>query len=173
MTVGHRPPKDQYPRVGTGSEYGDALADVLSDQKKRAEARKTAGKHRVRKRVPFALALALAPIMVWMWIAPAAFLGPPPLPEASIERRAVGLKADMVLLAKRIEAWSTEHDGKLPADLEEAGEERGDIRYLRLTAATYRLRVKVDTLTIDYNSTESLRDFFAEAKILIERGEIR
>lgn len=83
------------------------------------------------------------------------------------------MKAEMVLLAKRIEAWSAESGGKLPADLEEAGEERGPIRYLRLTSATYRLRAEVEAVTIDYNSTESLEDFFAEAKILIDRGEIR
>lgn len=119
------------------------------------------------------MALVLAPITVWLWLAPPAFLGPTPLPEVSLERRAVGLKAEMVLLAKRIEAWSAENDGKLPADLAEADEERGDIRYLRLTATTYRLRAEVDTLTIDYNSTEPLKEFFADAKILIERGEIR
>ena len=91
----------------------------------------------------------------------------------SSERQEVGIKAEMVLLAKRIEAWSADTDGKLPADLEEADEERGPIRYLRLTATTYRLRAEVDTLTIEYNSTESLEEFFAEARILIERGEIR
>lgn len=83
------------------------------------------------------------------------------------------MKAEMVLLAKRIEAWSAENGGKLPADLGEAGEERGSIRYLRLTSGTYRLRAEVESVTIDYNSTESLEDFFAEAKILIDRGEIR
>jgi hypothetical protein len=123
--------------------------------------------------MPPSVALLMVPITAWMWLAPPAFLGPTPVPEVSMERRAVGLKAEMVLLAKRIEAWSAENNGGLPADLEEAHEESGDIRYLRLTAATYRLRAEVDTLTIDYNSTDSLEEFFAEAKILIERGEIR
>ncbi len=132
-----------------------------------------AGRPRPRKRVPPAVALVLVPITLWLWVAPPAALRPRPIPEVSFERRAVGVKAEMVLLAKRMEAWSVEHGGKFPADLEEAGEERGEIRYLRLTTATYRLRAKVDTLTIDYNSTESLKEFFAEAKIVIERGELR
>ena len=83
------------------------------------------------------------------------------------------MKAEMVLLAKRIDEWSAENRGRAPADLTEAGVERGEIRYLRLTASTYRLRAQLDTLTIGYTSTESLEEFFAEAKILIERGEIR
>ena len=120
-----------------------------------------------------AVALVLVPIVVWLWAAPSAGLGPRPIPGVSVERREVGVKAEMVLPAKRIEAWVTENAGNLPADLEEAGDESGEIRYLRLTATTYRLRAEVDTLTIIYNSTESLQEFFAEAKILIERGEIR
>ncbi len=128
---------------------------------------------RIHKRVHPAVALVLVPITVWLWVSPPEILGPRPIPEVSLERRAAGVKTEMVLLAKRIEAWSAEHDGKLPADLEEAGEERAEIRYLRLTATTYRLRAEVDTLTIDYNSTDSLEEFFAEAKMLIERGEIR
>ena len=123
--------------------------------------------------MPPAVALVLVPITVWLWVAPPAALGPRPTPEVSVERRAVGVKAEMVLLAKRLAAWSAENRGELPADLAEAGEERGDIRYLRLTASTYRLRADVGTLTIDYNSTESLEEFFAEARILIERGELR
>lgn len=171
MTVAHRPPRERHRR--TGSEYGDALADVLADQERRAEARQTAGKRRPPKRVHPAVAPVLVAITVWLWVAPAAVLGPRPIPEVSFERREAGVKAEMVLLAKRIEVWSAENDGKLPADLEEADEERREIRYLRLTATTYRLRAEVDTLTIDYKSSESLEEFFAEAKILIERGEIR
>lgn len=171
VTVSYRPPTDQH--RPTGSEYGDALSDVLADQKRRAKARDTAGKPRARKRVHPAVALVLVPITVWLWIAPPDILGPRPIPEVSLERREVGVKAEIVLLAKRLEAWSAENGGKLPADLEEAGEERGEIRYLRLTATTYRLRAEVDTLTIDYHSTDSLEEFFAEAKVLIERGEIR
>lgn len=119
------------------------------------------------------MTLVLVPIAVWLWLAPPAALGPRPVPEASIERHAVGLKAEMVLLAKRIEAWSAEHDGELPAGLGDDWEGSGEIRFLRLSAATYRLRAEVDTLTITYDSTESLDRFFAEAKTLIERGEIR
>ncbi len=115
----------------------------------------------------------LVPITLGLWVAPPAFLGPAPTPEVSIERRVVGVKAEMVLLAKRVEEWSAANQGRAPADLEEAGVEHGEIRYLRLTASTYRLRAEVDSLTIGYTSTESLEEFFAEAKILIERGEIR
>ncbi len=169
--MAQRPPTDQH--RPTGREYGDALSDVLADQKRRAVARDTVGKRPAPRHTHPALALVLVPITLWLWTTPPAFLGPKPVPEVSVERREVGVKADMVLLATRIEAWSAENQGRVPADLKEAGGESGEIRYLRLTATTYRLRAEVDTLTIVYNSTDSLKDFFAEAKILIERGEIR
>ena len=171
MTAASPPRRNQH--RPTGSEYGDVLVDVLADQKRRAEVRQTAGKRRPRRRVHPAAALVLVPITLGLWVSPPAVLGPKPIPEVSLERREVGVRAEMVLLAKRIDEWSAESQGRAPADLAEAGEEPGEIRYLRLTASTYRLRAQVNTLTIGYTSTESLEEFFAEAKVLIERGEIR
>ena len=116
------------------------------------------------------MAMVLVPISVWFWLAPPTFLGPTPIPEISFERREAGIKAEMVLLVKRIEAWSGEHFGRLPVNLAETGQEHVDIRYLRLTATTYRLRAEIDTATIDFDSTEDLDEFFASARMVIDRG---
>lgn len=164
----HHPRKTTSTR--TGSEYSDALAEVLADQKRREHVRKTAGKPRKRRRLHPATPLALLPLTVWLWVAPPAFLGPRPLPELSPERREAGTRVTMTLLARRINAWSEEHSGRLPADLAEAGEEQGEIRYLRLTPTTYRLRAEVGPSTIDYLSSERLDSFVAEAKRTIEGG---
>lgn len=154
----------------SGSEIADALADVLQDQARHAEARERAEVPRDRSSPLHWVVLAvLFAFNAYLWLASPEWLQPEPPPEPSLELEEAGLRIEMYMQAARIEAFR-EAEGRLPATLLEAGEPIEDIEYERIDARTYQLRAASERMSLEYVSTDRLETLLANAREVIRRA---
>ena len=161
MTDERRPPTS--PERKTGSEYGDALANVLDDQHERLERRKKSSPHPTRRSLNPLVAPVLAGISFWLWVFPPAALQPTPPPEVAIAVQEAGLRMEMSAQLARIQRFVRDN-GRLPASLQETEEELlTGVEYIPLADSTFRLRGNIGGVTIDYLSTQPIEELLQDA----------
>ena len=150
----------------TGSEYGDALADVLDDQHQRSERRKTSP-HPTRRRLSPLAAPALAGISFWLWIWPPPALEPTPPPEVPVVVQEAGLRIEMYLHLAQIQKFMKDN-GRLPTSLQETQEGiLAGVEYIPMPDSTFRLRGIVGGVTIDYISTQPVEELLQDAQQVV------
>lgn len=147
------------------SEYGDALSDVLKDQKRRDELRSTATPKARRARVHPSIPPVLALFSVWLWVFPPAALIPevPTIPQATQE---AGLRMEMWIQLNNIQRFITDN-GRLPGDLDEVGERPDGVQYRRLSDGVFQLSGKAGQVSVDYTSTEPVDALVADAMAIV------
>ncbi len=152
-------------------EYADALGDVMRDEeRKKAAATGPSGSARRRTSPMMWLVFSvLCVVSGYLWLASPGFLRPAPprpLPASLVE---AGLRVEVALQARRIEAYR-EREGRLPVSLQEAGNPFTTVRYVREDAQSYRLSADQEGIHVGYSSGESLESFLGDARQVILGG---
>ncbi len=161
MTEERRPPASS--ERETGSEYGDALADVLEDQHERLERRQQVPAHPTRRQLSPMVAPALAVVSFWLWVFPPEPLQPTPPPAIPVAVQEAGLRMEMSAQLARIQRFVRDN-GRLPASLQETQEEAlTGVEYIPLADSTFRLRGNIGGVTIDYVSTQPVEELLQDA----------
>ena len=165
MTEEKRPPPHNEQQ--TGSEYGDALADVLDDQSQRWERRQKASPHPVRRPLSPIVAPVLAGISFWLWVFPPAALQPTPPPQVPVAVQEAGLRIEMSIQLARIQRFMRDN-GRLPNSLQETEEEiLAGVEYIPMADSTFRLRGVAGGVTIDYVSTQPMDELLQDAQRVV------
>lgn len=159
---------------GAGDRY-EALLDVLEHEKTQA-ARDRAleeAERQMRKQQsgPYWPVGVLLIITAWLWLFPPAFLrldAPEPQPVAQEE---AALRFTMYIQAQRIKAFRLE-SGRLPEDLEEAGQPLPGMRYTVLHQALYQLTGATDRVTLTYRSDLPLQEFVGSGADVIDEDDL-
>lgn len=160
-----RPDRESSPP--TSSREGDrerALAEVLADASARDEAfRRPAAGGRRADRWKTSLAALLLALAAWVGAAPPAWLSPGPAPRlrpGDVER---GLRADLYLEAREIDAFRMTH-GRLPYALDELPERASGVRFVRSDSRVYQLVARrADGSLLVYDSARPAPGFGAVA----------
>ena len=160
MTEERRPPPTERK---SGSEYADALSDVLDDQHKREERRQQVAPHPTRRQLSPMVAPALAAISFWLWVFPPAPLQPTPPPQGPVAVQEAGLRMEMSAQLARIQRFVRDN-GRLPSSLQETQEAAlTGVEYIPLADSTFRLRGNIGGVTIDYVSTQPAEELLRDA----------
>jgi hypothetical protein len=156
-----------------GDKAREALDAVMDDQAERNVRRSHAHSTPVDRRpLMVGILAALLIATLWILVAPPEAFQPPPLPAPPPEIMTAGLRMDIYLAALQVESFRQEV-GRLPTVLMEAledPEDGSDLIYEIVGSGTYRIsgRRGVDEAT--YVSTESMADFLANARRVLEEG---
>ena len=165
MTEEKRPPSR--PEDKTGSEYGDALSEVLADQRRRSDRRKQTSAHPLRRQLNPLLAPALAGISFWLWVFPPPPLQPTPPPQAPVAVQEAGLRIEMYLQLTRIQKFIKDN-GRLPNSLRETEQDvLAGVEYVAMADSTFLLRGSVSGVTVDYVSTQPAEELLQDAKEIV------
>lgn len=157
------PPPPTPPERQTGSEYGDALADVLDDQHQRLERRRKAAPHPTRRKLNPMMAPALAGISFWLWVFPPTALQPTLPPQVPVAVQEGGLRMEMSAQLARIQRFMRDN-GRLPTSLQETEQELvTGVEYTPLADSTFRLRGIIGGVTVDYVSTQPIEELLQNA----------
>ena len=164
MTEEKRPPSR--PEAKTGSEYGDALSEVLADQRRRSDRRRQPSAPLRRQLNPL-LAPALAGISFWLWVFPPPSLQPTPPPQVPVAVQEAGLRIEMYLQLGRIQKF-VKDNGRLPNSLRETEQDvLAGVEYIAMADSTFLLRGRVSGVTIDYVSTQPAEELLQDAKEIV------
>lgn len=156
-----------------GEEARDVLADVLADQKARAERREKATP-KAKEQGPGQLftALALAGLTAWVWIAPPSLVRPPPPPPLPAPVAEAELRLTVFQAVLAIEAH-VERTSALPTsllDVFEGPEDFDGLVYENLDAGRFRLTgVRGDRVVI-YETGDSISALLGNARQVLESG---
>ncbi len=165
-------PTPSRPAKGEGEHLplADAFAGVLQSEAERRheERRSRAPKGPSYAKPAFGLALLAA--LVWIWLAPPAWLRLPPLPSEPPEVQEAEARLALYLQAERILQFRIDR-GRLPGTLAEAGDPLPGIRYEVLGSDRYRLRSTEPPLS--YTSTDSPAALLAESVTRLRPGGAR
>ena len=164
-SIGNTPDEDR-PQTPTSEgqhgEYGYALSDVLEDQARRSERRRTGPVWRARRKINPLVPPSLAVFSFWLWIFPPQVLEPVPPPAVSEVHMEAGLRMEMVIQSARIQRY-LEENGRLPNDLGEIDEGPSEIRYETISSTEFRLSGQAGSVSVSYTSTTPLADLLANA----------
>jgi len=149
----------------------DALADVLQEQTKKADSRRSSGGGGGKKKTSPATWLLLvlfSGLSSYIWFGSPTWLdsGPPPLPPALVE---AGIRLEIFQEALLVEDFLNA-EGRLPDDLDEAGDPYAEVDYQRVDPTTYRLALAGPEGIVEYVSRDSLELFLGDAEMVIRTG---
>ena len=156
---------------GRGSKRAEVLAEVIEDQARREAAREAATVAR-SKATDSGLFMQVSLLVFGTfffylllfspgWIAPP---GPDPITAAAIDD---GLRVSIFLTARQIETFR-ENEGRLPANIDEAGGGRAGVVYRRIDARTFQLSATTRDTALTYVSTDALEEFIGSALRVLE-----
>jgi len=169
VTFGHTPDDNPPPPPTTSGhhgEYGDALADVLDDQARRSERRKTGPVWKARRKIHPILPPGLAAFSFWLWVFPPDMLEPIPPPPISAVEVEAGLRIEMYVQSTRIQRY-LEENGRLPSDLDEIGEDANGLQYVAISSTNFVLTGESGGVAVSYRSTTPAADLLADAKQVV------
>ena len=116
-----------------------------------------------------AVAVVLAALSAYLWIAPPAMLVPPPLPEPTAQDVAAGLRMDLYTTALAIGRYQDQHGG-LPPDLGALGRDVDpDVTYLTLGDHDYRLIGRRPGAEVRWDSGQPFTDLLGDAPFRVLR----
>ena len=148
----------------------DAAQDALQDANEKAAARR-GGRRSTSNRIVVTL-LGLAAFGIGIYIVairPPWFFTPPP-PAESVQIQEASVRLMLVREASRVRNYRAAH-GKLPASLEEAGSEVGNVDYIAQGDSAFRLVTSWGEQTIALSSSDSVGTFLGNSlKIIASRG---
>ncbi|GMV08132.1 MAG: hypothetical protein AMXMBFR53_44070 [Gemmatimonadota bacterium] len=160
------------PSASQGTDARDAVADVLRDQAERAHKREEASRP-PRDRTPllWGVAVVLAGAAGWLWLAPPAFILPPPLPAPPPELVEAEVRMTLYQAVLRLEAFR-DSAGAYPERLEQAFEGLEDLEglvYLRVAPGQIRLEASRGAARAAYRTGDSLAALAGEAVRVMQR----
>lgn len=155
----------------SGREMADALADVLHEQKEKAESEKerAARQKRGTSPVTWVAFVVLSAVSAYLWIVSPAWLHPEPPEPIPMLLEDAGLRMEIFNVALKVEVYR-DRVGRLPNSLEEAGDPFSSVEYRQLGSNVYRLSLAGPNVSIEYSSTEPLELFLGDAVQVIEEG---
>lgn len=162
--------RDSFSRT-SGREMAETLRSVLEDQEERKRIRgHTPGPPSSRSALrEWAILAVLAGVSAYLWLASPCWLrpaGPEPPDPARIE---AGMRIEMSLLAHRVQTFQ-EREARLPNSLLELGEPLAEIRYERLSASEFALRMEGRGIEVEYSSRQTLQAFLDGARTTVLGG---
>ena len=157
----------------SGSESAEALAEVLADQRNRAERRHApGGKRPPRWTGPLGLVVAILTVLTaWAWVAPPDFLRRPPLEAPSAIEQEAGARIEILAAASHVIRWSEERGGALPPDLATAWPlaDRSTLVYQVLPGGDgFRIAASTSGDSLVYESSTPLQDWADGARHLVD-----
>ena len=111
----------------------------------------------------------LVALCAWIWIAPPAWLVPPPPAPPSAEMREASMRVVLVLHSQRVEAYRRNH-GRLPTSAQEIGLGGGEIAYRRVGADAYELSGRVGAVPITFRSATPREEFLGNSMTVLTRA---
>lgn len=155
----------------SGKEMADALADVLQEQSKKSDGRQSSGGSGGKKKTSPAAWILLVLFSVfsgYIWLGSPSWLasGPPPPPPALVE---AGIRLEIFQEALLVEDFLNA-EGRLPEDLNEAGDPYAEVEYQQVDPTTYRLALAGPEGIVEYVSRDSLELFLGDAEMVIRTG---
>ena len=168
-SIGHTPDQDppSTPTTqGQHGEYGDALSDVLEDQARRSERRRTGPIWKARRKMNPIVPLSLAVFSFWLWVFPPEVLEPVPPPPVTPVVTEAGLRIEMYVQSALIQRY-LEENGRLPSDLREVGDGPTGLQYVAISDTNFRLSGLSGGVSVSYTSTTPLADLLANAKEVV------
>ena len=107
----------------------------------------------------------LAITSIWLWAFPPAVLQPEVtiIPPANQE---AGLRMEMFLQFVNVQRYVSAN-GRLPNDLEEAGDGSDEVLYTREAGNSFRLTGRVGDITVVFTSTEPVEDLLGDAVAIV------
>lgn len=115
-----------------------------------------------------AVPAVLALISIWLW----AFRPPvlsPESPSIPLAYQEAGLRMEMFIRVNEIQRFLSEN-GRLPKLLSEVGDSPEGMQYVPATGGTFTLSGRSRDITVYYNSTQSLSNLLADAKLIVSGG---
>jgi hypothetical protein len=142
------------------------VGEIMEEQRKNAE---TPASSKTRLVPPYVAATLVFALCAWAWIAPPAWLVPPPVAAPSREYREASARVALALHAQRIEAYRASH-GRLPRSKQEVGILSDQITYDRTDSLTFELASRVDGQPVTYKSSQPRDRYLAEAMTALSRA---
>ncbi len=166
-SIGHNPGQDPPPAPRADRGY-DESEDAFGHQEGRrglpTSTRPGSRQRGLHPAVPTVLAL----ISIWLW----AFRPPvltPESPSIPLAYQEAGLRMEMFIRVNEIQRFLSEN-GRLPEQLSEVGDSPEGMQYVPATGGTFTLSGRSRDITVYYNSTQSLSNLLADAKLIVSGG---
>jgi hypothetical protein len=146
----------------------DALADVLHEQKTKAEIEKERAAQRKRGTSPFTWVafVVLSAVSAYLWIVSPDWLHPEPPEPIPMILEDAGLRMEVFNVALQVEGYR-DRVGRLPNSLEEAGNPVSSVEYRQVGSSAYQLAIAGPNVRVEYSSTDSLELFLGDAEQVI------
>jgi hypothetical protein len=142
------------------------VGEIMEEQRKNAE---EPASSRSRFLPSYVAAMLVFALCGWAWIAPPAWLVPPPVAAPSREYREASARVALALHAQRIDAYRASH-GRLPRTKQEVGILSDQITYDRADSLNFELTSRVDGQPVSYKSTQPRDRYLAEAMTALTRA---
>lgn len=142
------------------------VTEIMEEAKKNAEQPAPSKSRFIPSYVAAGLVFALC---AWAWIAPPAWLVPPPVAAPSREYREASTRVALALHAQRIESYRASH-GRLPNTKQEVGIMSDQITYERTDNSNFELGARVDGEPVTYKSSQPRDRYLAEAMTALSRA---
>ena len=142
------------------------VGEIMEEQRKNAQEPASSRSRFLPSYVAATLVFAMCG---WAWIAPPAWLVPPPVSAPSREYREASARVALALHAQRIDAYRASH-GRLPRTKQEVGILNDQITYDRADSLNFELTSSVDGQPVSYKSTQPRDRYLAEAMTALTRA---
>ena len=142
------------------------VGEIMEEQRKNAQ---EPAPSKDRTMPSYAAAAVVFALCAWAWIAPPAWLVPPPVAPPSREYREASARVALALHAQRIEAYRVSH-GRLPRSKQEVGILSDQITYDRTDSLNFELVSRVDGQPVSYKSIQPRDRYLAEAMTALSRA---
>lgn len=142
------------------------VSEIMEEARKNAEQAPPPPSRRVSSTLAAVVVMGLC---AWAWIAPPAWLVPPPVVAPSREYREASTRVALALHAQRIEAYRASH-GHLPRSKQEVGIVSDQVTYDRTDSLSYELISRIDGQPVSYKSSQPRDRYLAEAMTALTRA---
>jgi hypothetical protein len=142
------------------------VTEIMEEARKNAEQPAPSRSRVVPSYVAAGLVFAMC---AWAWLAPPAWLVPPPIAAPSREYREASTRVALALHAQRVEAYRASH-GRLPRTKQEVGIASDEISYDRPDSLSFELTASIDGQPVSYKSSQPRDRYLAEAMTALTRA---
>jgi hypothetical protein len=142
------------------------VTEIVEEARKNAEEPAPSKSRVIPTYVAAGLVFALC---AWAWIAPPAWLVPPPVAAPSRDYREASARVALALHAQRVEAFRASH-GYLPRSKQDVGIASDQIVYDVTDSVSFELSSRVGGENVTYKSSQPRDQYLAEAMTALSRA---